>query len=494
MANMFASVVYLDGDMETEDELTRPGKVKVEFENGDTFEGTYIKNKEGNGLIRSGPGVYIWKSGGKYEGNYENGRRNGNGTYSFPNGEKYEGGWENNVKSGPGKYSYANGDVFTGTWVGDKRNGKGSFYNAREDVDIKGEWKDGKLIMSSVSKAKPAKKEPEPVVEKKEPEPVVETKEPVAKAPVEEVQEEPKELTPVVPETPEEEDTIQPVEDAPAEDAKPPEPELETTIQPVEDIPAGSTEGDKDVEILDKQEAAAEDATEDVPAVVPPPAEEAPAAEENKPMVIIIAGAPASGKGTQCKQIVEKFGVVHISTGDLLRQAVKDQTELGKQAKGFMDRGELVDKEIVNAILKERLEQEDCKTKGILLDGYPRTKEQAEDLASLGIDVNLVVLLDVPEAELIKRACGRRLDPKTNTIYHVETNPPPEGVEVIHRSDDHEEAVRHRLKLFAEKIEAIEEYYSGLIEKIDGARHPEEVTKDVVSLVEKVEQTVTEEN
>ena len=146
---------------------------------------------------------------------------------------------------------------------------------------------------------------------------------------------------------------------------------------------------------------------------------------------IIISGAPGSGKGTQCEFIKKKFGVVHISTGDILRDHVKRQTDLGKQAKSFMDKGALVPDELVIALVKDRLSQPDCQKQGWLLDGFPRTAAQAEAMDKEGIKGDSFVLLDVPDSVLVDRCAQRRLDPETGKMYHLTTNPPPEDVAAL---------------------------------------------------------------
>jgi len=184
----------------------------------------------------------------------------------------------------------------------------------------------------------------------------------------------------------------------------------------------------------------------------------------------IIAGAPASGKGTQCEGIVQNFGLVHISTGDMLRAAVKAGTDAGKSAKEYMDAGKLVPDEVIIAMVKDRLAEDDCKEKGWLLDGFPRTGAQAEALVEIGVFPECVILLDVPDEELIKRVVGRRSDPETGKIYHVDYFPPPPEVadRCIQRSDDTEEACRERLGYFYANLEAIKNAYSDKLVAING--------------------------
>ncbi|XP_050365984.1 adenylate kinase 5, chloroplastic isoform X2 [Argentina anserina] len=195
------------------------------------------------------------------------------------------------------------------------------------------------------------------------------------------------------------------------------------------------------------------------------------------PLKVMISGAPASGKGTQCELIVKKFGLVHISTGDLLRAEVSSGTEIGNKAKEFMNAGKLVPDEIVTAMVTSRLSREDAKQNGWLLDGYPRSFSQAQSLQSLKIIPDVYIVLDVPDEILIDRCVGRRLDPVTKKIYHVK-NFPPETEEIkarlTTRPDDTEEKVKARLEIYKTNADAILSTYSNIMKRIDG-NHPKEV-------------------
>ncbi|KAK1288672.1 hypothetical protein QJS10_CPB19g00648 [Acorus calamus] len=163
-----------------------------------------------------------------------------------------------------------------------------------------------------------------------------------------------------------------------------------------------------------------------------------------EPLKVMISGAPASGKGTQCEMLVEKYGLVHISTGDLLRAEVSSGTKIGIKVKEFMENGSLVPDEIVTDIVKSRISKPDVKERGWLLDGYPRTAAQAQSLERLGIRPDICVVLDVPDQILVDRCVGRRLDPVTRKIYHVEYDPPESeevNVRLIIRPDDTVEKV-----------------------------------------------------
>ncbi|XP_043806516.1 adenylate kinase 5, chloroplastic isoform X2 [Manihot esculenta] len=210
----------------------------------------------------------------------------------------------------------------------------------------------------------------------------------------------------------------------------------------------------------------------------------------SEPLKVMISGAPASGKGTQCELIVNKFGLVHISTGDILRAEVSAGTDIGKKAKEFMNAGRLVPDEIVTDMVTARLSREDVKQKGWLLDGYPRSFAQAESLEKLKIRPDVYVVLDVPDEILIDRCIGRRLDPVTGKIYHIK-NFPPETEEIkarlITRPDDTEEKVKSRLEIYKLNAEAIFSTYSNIMKKIDGSRQKEVVFGDIYSLLSEVQ-------
>ncbi|KAG7356842.1 adenylate kinase-domain containing protein [Nitzschia inconspicua] len=204
---------------------------------------------------------------------------------------------------------------------------------------------------------------------------------------------------------------------------------------------------------------------------------------------IIIAGAPASGKGTQCEIIKEKFGVVHLSTGDMLRAAVAAGTEVGKKAKDFMDSGKLVPDEVIIGIVKDRLMEEDCQKMGWLLDGFPRTQAQAKALEEAGVSADCFLFLDVPDEVLVERVVGRRTDPVTGKIYHM-TFSPPEDEEIAsrleQRSDDTEEKVKVRLEQFHTNVDAVKDSYTEIMVAIDGNQHPSVVSATITETIEKM--------
>jgi adenylate kinase len=186
---------------------------------------------------------------------------------------------------------------------------------------------------------------------------------------------------------------------------------------------------------------------------------------------LILLGAPGVGKGTQAQYIVEKFGIPQISTGDMLREAVRDETELGKQVKAVMDSGALVTDEIILALVKERIAKEDCQN-GFLFDGFPRTIPQAEALVDQNIRIDCVIEIKVPDEEIISRLSGRRVHPASGRVYHIVNNPPEvegkdneTGEPLIQREDDKEETIAERLRVYREQTEPLVDFYKTLSAK-----------------------------
>lgn len=190
-------------------------------------------------------------------------------------------------------------------------------------------------------------------------------------------------------------------------------------------------------------------------------------------MRIILLGAPGAGKGTQAKFIMGSYAIPQISTGDMLRAAVKAESPLGLQVKDIMASGGLVSDDIIISLVKERIEQEDCKN-GFLFDGFPRTIPQAEALLVAGVTIDHVLEISVDDEDIVKRLSGRRVHPDSGRIYHIEYNPPKsEGVDditcepLIQRDDDKEETVRRRLKVYHEQTEPLVSFYKELA-KVNG--------------------------
>ncbi|BAC12096.1 MULTISPECIES: adenylate kinase [Oceanobacillus] len=214
-------------------------------------------------------------------------------------------------------------------------------------------------------------------------------------------------------------------------------------------------------------------------------------------MNLILMGLPGAGKGTQAAKINEKYNIPHISTGDMFRLAIKEGTELGKKAKEFMDQGDLVPDEVTVGIVKERLAMDDC-ANGFLLDGFPRTTRQAEELqnllSDLGKSIDYVIHVDVPEEKLVERLTGRRICPTCGTAYHVVYNPPKEegicdkdGSQLIQRDDDQPETVKNRLAVNIEQTQPLLDFYQdkGYLVKVNGDRDINVVFQDIESILEK---------
>jgi adenylate kinase len=200
-------------------------------------------------------------------------------------------------------------------------------------------------------------------------------------------------------------------------------------------------------------------------------------------MRMILIGPPGAGKGTQAARLVEKLGITHISSGDMLRAAVKAGTELGKKADGYMKAGDLVPDDVVIGMVLERVAEPDC-AKGFMLDGFPRTRPQAEALdlamADAGVSLDAVVLIEVPDELIVDRITGRRSDPETGTIYHLQFNPPPPEIadRLVQRKDDTAEACRARLAKYHGETAPIVPFYEakGILKRVDGVGKPDEVT------------------
>lgn len=214
-------------------------------------------------------------------------------------------------------------------------------------------------------------------------------------------------------------------------------------------------------------------------------------------MRIVLLGPPGAGKGTQASAIVKKYNIPHISTGDIFRANIKEGTALGVQAKDYMDKGLLVPDELVVSIVKDRLTKEDCKN-GFLLDGFPRTVNQAEaldvELAAMGIKLDGVVNIEADSQILIERAVGRRICKDCGATYHVKFNPPKveglcdnDSTPLFQRDDDIEETVATRIKVYEEQTLPLIDYYDkkGLLLSVDGIKPIDEVFNLIVNVLEK---------
>jgi adenylate kinase len=206
---------------------------------------------------------------------------------------------------------------------------------------------------------------------------------------------------------------------------------------------------------------------------------------------LVLLGPPGSGKGTQGERLNEDLRLPYYATGDILRGAVRDETELGKSAKEYMDRGDLVPDEVIVGVIAERIDSEEARD-GFILDGFPRTTPQAEaldaKLAELGRAVGAVLLIDVSDDEVVKRLGGRRTCEANGHVFHVDFNPPKEegvcdidGSPLVIRDDDKPDVIRRRLATYHEKTEPLVTYYDdrGVLRRVDGERDPDEVTEEL---------------
>lgn len=212
-------------------------------------------------------------------------------------------------------------------------------------------------------------------------------------------------------------------------------------------------------------------------------------------MKIVMLGAPGAGKGTQAKMIAEKYGIPHVSTGDIFRANIKNGTELGREAKRYMDQGLLVPYELTVKIFLDRVAEADCGN-GYVLDGFPRTIPQAEaldeELGKLGEAIDYAVNVDVPDENIVKRMSGRRACLKCGATYHMEHIPPKrEGVcdacgsELVLRDDDRPETVLNRLKVYHDQTQPLIEYYTrkGVLRTVDGTRNMQDVFRAITELL-----------
>jgi len=212
-------------------------------------------------------------------------------------------------------------------------------------------------------------------------------------------------------------------------------------------------------------------------------------------MRIILLGAPGAGKGTQAQFLTKRYNIPQISTGDMLRTAIKAGTDMGKKAKSAMDAGQLVTDDIIIGLVKDRIVQDDCKN-GYLLDGFPRTLPQADAVTNAGIEIDAVIEIAVPDEEIVKRMSGRRVHLASGRTYHIVYNPPKvegkddeTGEDLVQRDDDKEEVVKDRLKVYHELTEPLIGYYKDLSKQngslkyitVDGTANIADVESAIIS-------------
>ncbi len=214
-------------------------------------------------------------------------------------------------------------------------------------------------------------------------------------------------------------------------------------------------------------------------------------------MKIVLLGPPGAGKGTQAESICDNYGIPHISTGNMLREAVEAETKLGLEAKSLMDAGILVSDDVIVGLVEERISEDDC-SEGFLFDGFPRTIPQAEALIERDINIDAVVEIDVPDQDIIDRMAGRRMHPASGRNYHIIFNPPKNegkdditGEDLIQREDDKPETVKDRLKVYADQTSPLVVFYSNLSVssqlkyiKVSGTATPSNVTQQILKDLE----------
>ena len=206
---------------------------------------------------------------------------------------------------------------------------------------------------------------------------------------------------------------------------------------------------------------------------------------------LILLGPPGAGKGTQAERLVEDFDLPYYATGDILRAAVSEGTDLGRTAKEYMDKGDLVPDEVITGVIAERIDSDEARD-GFLLDGFPRTVGQADELQKaldgMSRRLTAVLAIEADDEVVIKRLSGRRVNPKTGRTYHLEFDPPKngefddvDGTKLVQRDDDQEETVRHRLEVFHDQTKPLIDYYEeqGILRRFDGTRAPDEVNDHI---------------
>jgi len=399
---------------------------------GDVYVGSF-----GAGGLREGEGAVRLASGAVYVGSWVNGKKHGMGMMAYADGGVYKGMWAYGKRHGRGNFVYANGDTYTGEWHAGAKHGAGRYRQKALSCTYEGTWQHGVLMASKVmaSDGSAFYSKFDKAGRPSGPGGYTFTNGSYVKG-----------------------HSAAPPIDAEEGDEAPPPPPPSVWYGSAVGVAEATQDG------LMKRDYCAV-----------------------KPIVnIVIAGAPASGKGTQCEKIVEMLELVHISTGDMLRKAAEDESdELGQKAKEHMEAGELVPDDLIIGLVANELNKPECKERGWLLDGFPRTEAQAKEMEKLFLVPTKAILLEVPDDVLVERVTGRRLDPDTGKIYHMKFSP-PEGddaeeikARLTQRADDTEEALRTRLKGFAANKAALQASFTKIIKTIDGNRSPDKVWEDI---------------
>ncbi len=375
---------------------------------GDVYAGSYAAG------LRDGAGALRTAAGAVYVGEWRRGKKHGRGRIGLPDGAKYEGAWRHNKRHGLGTYTYASGDVYVGHWSAGAKHGRGRYTDAKTGVVYEGEWVAGELKASTVRLPSGTYYG------------AFASGVPVSKG------------------------------------AWHFDNGTMLTGRYADATPA-TDKADDDAAPTDSSPWTSEACASADP--MTPRAFEAAYAQvaQSGPLNVCIVGPPLGGKGTVCERIVEHFNLVHISTGDMLRAAMADdENEDGQAAKELVNAGELVPDELIGKLVKARLLEEDCTSRGWLLDGFPRTAGQVDVLDAAFLHPTHVLVLECGDDVLLERATGRRQDPETGTIYHLKYSPVPEGddkeaieARLVQRDDDTEEVVQKRIDTYKKNVASI---------------------------------------
>ena len=415
---------------ERSDAGERHGSGTAAFANGDTYAGGYALGQ------RCGAGVYT-SAAGAYTGSYSENLRDGSGVMDYADGGRYEGSWSKGYRHGGGIYDFPNGDYYDGSWAAGAKHGVGVYFFAGSMSQFHGYWElgcflggtwthqDGTVFVSAFAKAVDVGSLPSGrgiyYTSSGNAQSVVFAGSRWTKL------------------------------GSPKTAARTSLPALLETLG-----------------LACPQPFAAMKAL--APGMIVPPPR------------VIVCGAPASGKGEQCEKILQKYGLQHVSTGDVIRKAIAAGSELGKEAQACMLAGHSVPDEMLTPLVVEALSSESCEEFGWLLDGFPRTQAQAQALKDAGVAPSLMLVLDVSDVDLIDKSVNRRLDPVTGDMYDMLTNPPPEGEvtdRVITRKDDSKSVVQARLHSYHETVEGVAGVFPDVVRSVDAFRSADTVFEEV---------------